>query len=86
MSSEPKKPTTENNEPISKNITVYFNISVDVEIPPHEVADRKDNSDLIAYAYDEAIEEVNDWTLSQILEAVNESGATYYNNDGEELT
>ena len=79
-------PTTTSNEITSKRITVYFNISIDVEIPPHELADRKNNSDLIAYAYDEAIEEVNDWTLSQLLQAVNKSGTTYYDKDGVELT
>ena len=85
MSSEPN-PTTTDNEPTSKNITVYFNISVEVEIPPQKLADMKDNSDLIAYAYDEAVEEVKRWSLSQILEAVSESSATYYDKDGVELT
>ena len=85
MSSEPN-PTTKNNEPTSKHITVYFNISVEVEVPDQKIADLKDNSDLIAYAHDEAVEEVNKWSLSQFLEAVNESGATYYDKDGVELT
>jgi len=84
--SEPNQTTTNNEELTSKNITVYFNIGVEIEIPPQQVADLTDNSDLIAYANDEAIEEVKKWSLSQFLEAVNESGATYYDNDGEELT
>ena len=85
MSSEPN-PTTTNNQTTSKNIIVYFNLSVEVEVPDQKLADMKDNSDLIAYAYDEAVEEVKKWSLSQFLEAVNESGATYYDNDGVELT
>ena len=85
MSSEPN-PTTTNNQSTSKSITVYFPISIEIEVPDQKLADLQDNSDLIAYAHDEAIEEVNKWSLSQFLEAVNESGATYYDNDGVELT
>ena len=82
MSSEPN-PTTKNNESMSKHITVYFNISVEIEVPPQKL---KDNSDLRDYAYDEAIEEVKKWSHSQILETINESGVTYFDNNGVDLT